>query len=309
MKKYASFFLLCLLYRLPLFAHTGFEFLRTDLGPRAAGMAGGFTAVEGDVTGLIYNPASLASQTQSQLSFVFVNHLLDFQSGVLAWSGPWKKNSILGASLSYMNYGEFEWTDESGTPTGSSAPEDIVLSLGYGWKFSPQVRLGASIRYMHSTIENYHASALSSNLGMIYYIPKEQLTFGFAIWNWGKALSSFREHKEKVPTAIRIGFSKRLAHLPFMLVGDVYQFTPIKKFDLKKVYWIIGGEFTASEHVLVRFGYNSRGKENKLGPSASRLTGLSFGGGLVLKNFRLDYGQMDYGMLGNVHQFGVTWVF
>lgn len=309
MKKYTSLILSLFGWTLPLLANTGFDFLRTDLGPRPAGMAGAFTAVEGDVTGLVYNPASLASQTRSQLSFVFVNHLLDFQSGFLAWSGPWKENSVLGASLSYMNYGEFEWTDESGASTGSSSPEDILLSLGYAWKVSPEIRFGASIRYIHSTIENYHASALVGNLGMIYYIPKEELTFGIAVWNWGKALSRFLDHKEKVPTAIRIGFSKRLAHLPFMLVGDMYQFTPIKKFDLKNVYWIIGGEFTASEHVLIRFGYNSRGKENKLGPSASRFTGLSFGGGLVWKNFRLDYGQMGYGMLGNVHQFGVTWIF
>jgi hypothetical protein len=285
---------------------TGFEFLRTEISARQTGMAGAFVAVDGDVYGLTCNPASLAGLKRRQAAATYVDYLLDFQLGFAGFSSPLKSGGMIGMGIGYANYGTFQWTDESGNATGSSVPGDVLFTAAYANGFSKTLRYGVSLRYIRSNIQNYSASAAAANAGILLLIPRQQMTFGFAVLNAGNGLSGFRDTVEKVPTSLRAGVTKRLQHLPLMVSIDATKFLYESDRALDGVYWVFGGEFTVSNRLLLRFGYNSRGSEERMGANSSRVTGIALGMGLLLRNLRIDYSRNSYGILGAVNTFGVT---
>jgi hypothetical protein len=285
---------------------TGFEFLRTELSARQTGMGGAFVAVDGDVYGLSCNPASLAGLKRRQAAFSYVDYFMDFQLGFVGYSTPLKFGGTLGTSLSYANYGEFQWTDQDGKPTGSSSPGDILFTVAFADWLSKSARYGVSIKYIRSSIQKYSADAVAVNAGFIYCIPRQQMTFGTAVLNVGKGLNGFMNTIEEVPTSVRLGFTKGLAHLPLMLSFDASKFLHESGNMGNGVYWIAGGEFTVSDRLLLRLGYNSRGSEEKMGSTGSRLSGVSFGLGVHVRNFKIDYSLSNYGALGTVNTVGVA---
>ena len=63
----------------------------------------------------------------------------------------------------------------------------------------------------------------------------------------------------------------------------------------------MGGEFTISENFFLRWGYNSRGSEEKVGAGSDRLAGISLGLGIKYKTYRFDYSFATYGAMGGMH--------
>jgi hypothetical protein len=262
--------------------------------------------VDGDVYGLTCNPASLAGLKRRQAAATYVDYILDFQLGFAGISSPLKSGGMIGMGIGYANYGTFQWTDESGNSTGSSTPGDVLFTAAYANGLSKTLRYGVSLRYIRSNIQNYTASAAAANAGIILLIPGQQMTCGLAVLNAGKGMNGFMDTIENVPTSLRAGVTKRLQHLPLMVSIDATKFLHESGSAFDGVYWVLGGEFTVSSRLLLRFGYNSRGGEERMGANSSRVTGIALGMGLLLRNLRIDYSRNSYGVLGAVHSFGVT---
>ena len=72
----------------------GYDFLRTFVGARPSAMAGAFISVPGDIHNLSYNPAGLAALNAKQGTASYLNHLLDFQSGFLAYAQPFLQGTV-----------------------------------------------------------------------------------------------------------------------------------------------------------------------------------------------------------------------
>jgi hypothetical protein len=57
-----------------------------------------------------------------------------------------------------------------------------------------------------------------------------------------------------------------------------------------------------SESVQLRVGYNNKQRKDlKMGTSA-KLAGFSMGGGIILKEYRIDYAFNSYGQIGGLHR-------
>ncbi len=301
--------LICLPFPLPAdgsAGQTGFEFLRIDVPARQTALGGAFTAMDGDLNGLTCNPASLAGVPKREAAFSYVDYFLDFQVGSVSFSSPLRNGGTLGLGIGYANYGEFDWTDEDGGPTGSSTPGDVAVTLAYAAGWTRTTRIGASVRYIRSSIQNYSADAAVVGAGIIRVFSSQQMTVGLAVVNLGKGLNGFRDHVENVPTSIRAGFTKRLAHLPLLLAVDAIQYTGASESTLGNAEISAGGEFTFSSVLVGRFGYTTVGSGQKTGPSGGRLSGVSLGAGFFFRSFRIDYGYANHGMLGSVNHLGVS---
>jgi hypothetical protein len=285
---------------------TGFEFLRIDVPARQTAMGGAYTAMDGDLNGLSCNPASLAVIPKREAAFSYVDYFLDFQLGFVGFSSPLRNGGTLALGIGYANYGEFEWTDEDGRSTGSSAPGDVAVTAAYAAGLSKSTRYGASVRYIRSSIQDYSADAAVVGAGLIHVFPSQQLTVGLAVVNAGKGLHGFQDRVEQVPTSIRAGLTKRLAHLPLLVALDAVQYTGSSKSVFGNTVVSVGGEFTLSRILLWRFGYTSTGAEQRTGSSGGRLSGVSLGAGLTVRNFKIDYGYANHGMLGSVNHLGVS---
>ena len=282
--------------------NAGFEFLRSEIGARPVSMAGAFVSIPGDMHGIAYNPASLVGVRDQSIAITYVDHLADFKAGFVGFSKSVPEIGMFGVSITYMNYGSMQRTDILGNGLGSFAPGDVLFSGTYGRLFGENLHCGVSLKFIHSKIDQYVATALAGDLGVIYRIPEKSVDIGFSVLNLGTSLNAFRDEHEKLPAEYRLGVSNQLAHLPLLINLNLIKYPDQDSNFLGGIYWALGGEFTLSENLFLRWGYNSRGIEEKVNSSRDRFAGVSLGLGIHYKKYRFNYSFSSYGLVGTINQ-------
>jgi len=284
----------------------GFDFLRTDLGSRPLAMGSAFTSVTGDLYGMRYNPASLVGVKDLSATCTYLNQILDIKTGFIGFNKTLKTQGNIGFSLSYINYGDMRKRDTKGNDLGSFYAGDFLISTTYAASFFEHLNYGVSLKYINSQIDNYAASAIALDIGFLYTYPTKNLNIGLSLQNVGKAIDSFRNTEELLPSLVRIGISQHLAHLPLLININMYRFFYSKSDIFLGLYWAVGGEFTLTDNFFFRWGYNSRGREQKIGAANETLAGISMGLGIAYGKYHFDYGLSSFGSLGNVNCFTIT---
>jgi len=287
----------------------GFEFLRSDMGARPGAMGGAFIAVPGDLQGTAYNPANIVGIENRTVVASYTDHILDFNQGFIGYAQNVAQAGIFGVGVSYMSYGEFIRTDPEGNENGTFHPSDLLLAVTYGDRPIENLSYGVSAKYIRSQIDGYTSSALAADLGLIFSIPKEQLDLALAFLNLGKSVDAFVEDHESLPMAVRLGFGKRLAHLPLLLNFHFLRYSDLESDLFWGLYWALGGEFTISEKLFLRLGYNSRGSEQKTDSNSDRFAGISIGLGLIFSKYHIDYARSSQGIIGSLNQFSLSMTF
>lgn len=300
----------------PLFSQsvgtTSFDFLKMQYSARGAAMGSNLIAVKGDVNSMFYNPAAMAAIGERQYAINYVDHLLDFQGGYLAYTHPTQKYGKLSAGLIYFSYGDFQETNEYGERTGKEfSASEFALALSAANELGEGFDYGVNVKFIYSSMESFSASAVAIDAGLIYTIAQlENLQLGFSISNLGYVLDHYTDYEEKMPIYLRFGFAKRLAHLPLLFTGSLNDLSletgdfwdRIRRFS-------VGGEFDVSEIIKLRLGYN-----NEVNRDVKPLGGRNFGGvsaglGILWNKFRLDYAYSTYGDLGSQNRLGVSGYF
>jgi len=281
-------------------ATTGFQFLKTQVGARPAAMAGAFVAISGDVSALHYNPAGIAVFSQRVAGFTYTNDLLDFSSGFIGYVQPQVGKGNLGLSILYKDYGDFTKKDQNGEDMGAFGAGSISLNGSYAMQVAPNLSIGATGKYIRASIDNYSADAVAMDAGVLYYIAKHELSIAAGIYNLGTATSAFITTKDDLPMTLRIGASKKLAHLPLLVSGNAY------KYSDEDIQFALGGEFTLSDYMLFRLGYDSIGKKMHVDSSDDTMAGMALGFGFLWKQLKVDYSFTSYGALGNLNRFTIS---
>jgi hypothetical protein len=301
---YMKKFFFILFFAPSLFAEepTGFAFLRTPVGARAAAMGASFLAVSHDAHAIYYNPAGIANFTNRAGAFGYLNHILDIQSFFGAYVHPHGRGSY-GIAVNYTDYGEFTRTDEVGEPKGSFSANTVVAYLTYSQVRAERWLFGANVKLIRSQLAQYSADAYAVDLGVIYQSTiMDNLTFAGGIFNLGKARTAFIQTKETLPLNFQFGVSKRLAHLPLL-----YSLTLIHYVD-EDLQFRAGGEFTLSKGMYLRLGYDTIGRDQRVGTDRDRFAGVSFGLGFAFRDYTLDYSLSSFGEVGSLNRlsFAVT---
>ncbi len=296
------FLLFCaaLLYADPSPGTVGFQFLKTQVGARPAAMGGAFVAIPGDINAIQYNPAGIVTFSQRTASFSYLNDLLDINMGFVGFVQPKVGPGNLGIAVLFKDYGNFVKTDVSGQEMGNFSSNSFSFAAAYAVEPYKNLYVGASGKYLRFGIDNYFADALVVDAGVMYTIPSQALTLAAGIFNVGRALSAFVETKDDLPRNYKLGFSKRLAHLPLMLSFNLY------KYNDENWYGALGGEFTLSPNLFLRLGYDQFGKDLRVDSSNDKFAGAAIGLGLLWNKIHIDYAFTTYGELGTLNRFSVS---
>ena len=291
-------------------ANTVYNFLRNDVGARAAALAGSFTTVQGDPNALFYNPASLATLQSSSGSVGFFKHLLDINAGHVSFSTELQDLGRFGAGIVFTNYGSFDGADLLGNPTGTFNANDVALSIGYAFSMEENLFLGASAKFVYSGIGDYSSTALAADVGILYTIPESRIALGASIRNLGAQLSAYNTTRENLPLDVAIGASIIPRGLPLLLNVGVHRLNDdAEDFVSRFRSFTVGGEFTLSRVVQLRFGYdNARRKDFKIGSSAD-LAGFSTGLGIKVSDYNVDYALSSLGKAGMLHRVSLSTTF
>jgi hypothetical protein len=287
---------------------SAFEFLRTDFNPRTAAMSNAFLSPVNDVSNMYVNPAGLSYIEQDQYAINYTNHILDINGGMAAFARKFQKYGVLSVGILYMDYGDFEETNENAQALGHQfGANDFALGIGIANHLDEQFSYGVNMKYAFSKLESYNASAIVFDFGLYWAVPfTDNLSFAVTLMNVGHQFDYYKDSKEDLPVNFRMGASKKLAHLPLEIALSINEMNV----DTEEVLDLIkrfsaGGEFTLSEKLRLRIGYDNDLHTDVESNDEYRFGGVSVGFGIYFKKLRIDYAYSNYGALGGISRFGL----
>ena len=286
--------------------NTVYSFLRNDVSPRAAALAGSFVTITNDPNSIFYNPAALSTLEVPMGSIGFFKHLLDINAGYLSYTMPYEDLGYFGAGILYTNYGSFDETDDLGNNLGTFSASDVAFTLGYSNIFEENIHFGANVKYIYSSIGGYRSTGLAGDIGLLFALPENKLTFGASLRNVGAQLTSYLSTKENLPLDFVFGASIIPRGLPLLLNVNFHKLNEDRThFADRFRAFSIGGEFTLSKVLQARVGYdNEKRKDLKIGTS-SGLAGFSGGIGITVSEYRVDYSLSSLGKIGSLHRISI----
>lgn len=280
-----------------------FNFLLNDAGARSAALGGNTIILEDDPNVTFYNPASIVRISNQQISFGYFKHLLDINAGHASYARYIEDFGYVGAGILYTNYGEFDRRNEFGDILGNFSAYDFSLSVAYANTLTENISYGGGLKLIYSKIDRYSSTAMAVDLGALYTITPGKFYIAASLTNLGTQLNPYVHTRENLPTDFTIGATIKPEHLPLVLnISFSKLFTTRDNFISHFKAFSLGGEFTVSPNVFLRFGYNNeKRQELKIG-NTSGLAGFSAGLGFKLEQYKLDYAYNSLGKVGGYHR-------
>jgi len=327
MKKTIFFLVVCLLITVCIgpvqatikkVAQTGFQFLKVDVGSRAAAMGGAYMLVGDDATAMFYNPAGIAK----------ISAGLDVFAGQTRWISDISYNSValvknlgnwgtVGLSGIFADYGTIEGTrvasnDQGYEETGNVEVGAYTMGLSYARSLSDKFTVGGQIKYVSQHLgsnlrvggktKDNTMSGLAYDFGTIFYPGFKSFRFGMSVRNFSKEFK-YEQEGFQLPLTFAVGIAMDVMDFlgehknPLILAVDA---THPRDYTERLN---IGGEYTFMNMVALRAGYKYNYDSE----------GLTLGLGVMRKlagvNFHLDYAYSDNDVFDAVNRFSVGFSF
>jgi hypothetical protein len=273
---------------------------------RASALAGCFVAIPDDASAVIYNPASISTDTSKRFSTTFLKHVLDINSGMVSYVKPFNEIGIFAGSISYTNYGSFTAANSDGIKTGDFGANDLVISGTYSNTLDTNLYYGVSLKFVYFNIEKAASTAFAVDAGLFYSLPKIRTNIGVSILNAGTQLSKFEGTSENLPLDIRIGISNRLRGLPLLVNFSFHHLADhTSSFFDKFKNFSLGGELYLGQYIQARLGYDNMIRYMASADSDHKLSGFSGGLGIKTHYFTFDYGLSLVGSSAILNRFTI----
>lgn len=316
-----------------------YEFLNLSNSARITGLAGNLITVKDDDVALAYaNPAVLNAEMHQALTFNYNFHLSDISNGYFGYAHHLDKKDItLHGGLQYISYGKFDLTDNLGNVNGQFKASEYALTMGAGKQLYENLSVGANLKLITSQFESYNSFGVAADFGAYYSDTTGRFGATLVFKNVGFQLTAYEgSNREALPFDVQIGISRRLKHLPFrfsfighnlhrwnityddpnnvesvFLIGDGEQNTetPFKDFvDNFFRHVIFNGEFLfgKGEIMRLRIGYNHLMRRELSVTNFRSRSGFSFGVGMKIKRFRIDYGRGIFHFAGGLNHLSIS---
>lgn len=316
-----------------------YAFLGIPASARVSGLAGHLiTVLDDDVSLAWSNPAALNPLMHQQLAF---NHGFigqQMQHGAFNFGHKLgQKGSTLHAGVQYVRYGEMDQTDEFFQTLGTFNAAEYAIVAGVAHPVYDRLNVGANIRLITSQFGQYNSLGLAGDLAATYRDTAKKTTFTLVFKNLGQQLSAYDPQlkKEPLPFDLQFGFSKQLKYLPFRFsfiytslnrwnvlyddpnleTGTIFLGEEPREpsgfnlwLDNFFRHMVFNGELLigARENFRLRFGYNYRLHREMTVQGFSSLAGFTFGVGMKINRFRIDFGRGVYHLAGGQTQLGIS---
>lgn len=135
----------------------GAQFLKIGVEPKGVAMAGAYSALANDVSGLYWNPAGIALTERQALILTDVEWLLftaDIRNNFLGWVFPKGELGSFGLSVTTLTMAEEEVTTvENPDGTGEKwGAHSIALAFTYARRFLPEFSIGITAKLIQEKI-------------------------------------------------------------------------------------------------------------------------------------------------------------
>jgi len=270
------------------------QFLKLDIGARAAGMGGAFAGVSDDSTAMYWNPAGLNRIPGGTVTLMHAAWFEGMSYDWFSFTQEVLNVGTIGIGAQNMSYGSIKKLDSTGLETGAMNPSDRAVTVSYGNRFLG-VPAGINVKYISSTIDS-SASAYAFDFGVMMGLRGDRLMIGAAIQNVGKGLK-FVNVESPLPMNVKIGgaYNFRKNWLAALDINS-----PVDS----AVSFGAGTEYVHKMHdglsFVLRAGYNTRNNDT------GGINGITAGFGVKFSGYSLDYAFVPYGNLGDTNRISIS---
>ncbi len=316
-----------------------FEFLNLSPSARITALGGQLLAVrDSDLASAYHNPALLNQKMDKQLSFNYNFFAADIGSGYAAYAQHVDKLGMtFQGGIQFIDYGTFDQTDEFEQNLGTFDAAEYAINIGASRQLYENLAVGVNLKFITSQLESFNSTGLALDFGAYYRDTSSNFSAALVVRNAGLTLSSFRENnREHLPFEINLGIAQKLKYLPFRLtinyqnldqwnilfddpniiddgplLGDI-ESTERSSFSINVDNFFrhltFGGEFLfgKKENFRLRAGYNHRRRKELTVAEFRSLAGFSFGVGMKISKFRIEYGRAVNHLAGGVNHLSIS---
>jgi hypothetical protein len=276
------------------------QFLKVASGARGVALGEAFSALADDASALDWNPAGLIRIKSRSLTLMHSPYLASTYTDFFSYAERAGEAGAWGVSFKYMNYGKITETDTSGVETGDFNPYEICANVGFatyitGFNKDPEERfvLGATGKLVRSELRASD-STVSSDIGILLpYLFENRFILAMSAQN---IMGTLRYDKEEypLPLMLRLGSVTRIND-NFLVTADI-----VGPRD-NAPYVAMGGELAAGLGRGAGFALRAGGNTRAVGDLRG-FHNLTFGGGLKLGRYSIDYSFSPFGDLGTAHR-------
>jgi hypothetical protein len=309
-----------------------YSFLGLANAARVASLGGEVVSLrDDDINMVFHNPALLSPGMHNNLSLNYVNYFAGVNYGYASYAYSAGDIGNFGAGMHYVNYGTFDRTDELGNIQGTFKASEYALNLFYSRSIlDSALMLGANLKPIFSSLEQYTSFGLALDLGVSYYLSNSLTSFGLVFKNMGTQITSYTGTREHLPFEIQAGITQGLAHAPFRFS---ITFQHLERWDLSYTkedddtsfssgdseqsgfdtfadnlmrHVVLGTEFLIGKNFHVDFGYNYKRRKEMSVNARPGMVGFSAGFGFRVSKFHFSFGRASYHLAGGTSHFSLT---
>ena len=329
---YLIFILFCSVTYGQIGGQSVYQFLNLVTSPRQAALGGKIiTIYDNDVNQANFNPATINSEMDNHLAVNYGSYFGEVTYGTASYAYTFDRHlQTFQAGINYVNYGNFQGTDESGNLTSDFTGSEMALSFGYSFMIPDiPVHFGTNAKLISSTLESYNSFGGAVDLGALFIDERNDVNWALVVRNIGTQFTSYSGTKEKLPLEVLIGVSQEVENVPIrwhLTLENLQQWniafsnparavgsidggsTPEKVsfFNNALRHVIIGVELFPKKSFNIRLGYNFRRGEELRVLEQRNFSGISVGFGLKFNNLKFNYSYSRYTLAGNTSLFGLT---
>jgi hypothetical protein len=307
-------------------------FLGIAIGPAAISMGGAYASFGRDAYALYWNPGAMSQMDHSYVSF---SHTEWFLGTDYNWLGVVLKageSDAFGVQLAVLDYGDEPVTTvefQEGTGNVWSA-QDLFATISYARSFTHRFSIGGSFKFIQEKIFNTSASAIAMDLGLMFITPFNDMRLGVSMSNFGTDMtldgkdlfhqydqdpdafgnnptitSKLKTDPWPIPLIFRLGLSMDVVKLDETTMLTLAADAVLPSDNTAVIN--AGGEFNYQDLLYLRAGYKSIGRVDSE-------EGLTAGLGVAfnvpsMARIIIDYAYAEFGLLGDIHTFGVGFAF
>jgi len=305
------------------------NWLKLETGTRAIGMGGAYTAVGNGISGVPYNPASIAFIENQQVFLSQTQYVADITYNVLGYGRNMSGTDFVGLHIFALDSGAMDRTTED-EPDGTGEQfkvTGICIRGTYARRITDRLRIGFTGKFIREDIYTAYMQTFAFDIGSNFNTGIYGFVLGMSVTNLGPEAKYGGEGLEieltedwtqngnlsKITESFPLPMTFRLG-LMNEIIGPDSEFIKNRNHKLLvamdginsrdfTLYGTVGVEYSWKDIAYVRFG-------NRLGHDTAK---WSVGGGFNIDtgslSVGLDYAYVNYSILNFTHQFGLNFGF
>ncbi|MBT31045.1 MAG: hypothetical protein CMO01_15420 [Thalassobius sp.] len=334
--KYFPALVFSLFIQIPVFAQVGgvstFEFVNLPTSARMVGLGGvNVSSQQLDASMFSANPALLTDSIDQYLALNHYSYNAGVKNNQLNYARKLSAKGMWGVAVQQLSYGEFDSYDLTGLYQGTFTANDFSIDISHA-RISGPFSIGATVKFVQSTIETYQASGMLFTIGGAFIHPEQDLKVGLVLQNFGFAFSQYTNEQDFEmpfdailgatfkPKMMPLRFSVTAHHLTEFLniaYDDPNTKSEIDAFgeeienkisfaDKLSRHFVFGGEFVFSKNLNLRLAYNFLQRRELQVEQRKGLAGFSYGLMIRLKRFELSYSRAVQHISGGTNIFSLA---